>query len=209
MYKVSQKLKLLEYKLNHLSWKNGDVHERVTNLRDKIKVAQEEVDKNPFCENKKKASCILLQEYCEAVKDEENRLLQKAKIEWLKEGDRNTNFFHKIIKGRQHKSRIMAVCGEDGVRYENEHVAKQFLDHFQRFLGINDKVEEFKNNHVTFTNKLSTEEAFDLIKPISVEEIKAAMFDIDDSKAPGPDGYTSKFFKAAWGIVGEEVCLAV
>lgn len=30
-----------------------------------------------------------------------------------------------------------------------------------------------------------------------------------DDKSPVPDGYTAKFFKSAWSIVGKEVCLAV
>ncbi|GJY24271.1 RNA-directed DNA polymerase, eukaryota, reverse transcriptase zinc-binding domain protein [Tanacetum coccineum] len=40
-------------------------------------------------------------------------------------------------------------------------------------------------------------------------EIKNAMFDIEDSKAPGPDGYTARFYKSAWSIIGKEVCQTV
>ncbi|GKD75361.1 reverse transcriptase domain-containing protein, partial [Tanacetum coccineum] len=40
-------------------------------------------------------------------------------------------------------------------------------------------------------------------------EIKEAIFDIDSNKASGPDGFTSGFFKKAWSIVGQEVCLAI
>ena len=40
---------------------------------------------------------------------------------------------------------------------------------------------------------------------ITHEEIKKAMFSIDDSKAPGPDGFFSRFFKAAWSIIGSDV----
>ena len=32
---------------------------------------------------------------------------------------------------------------------------------------------------------------------------------MDDNKAPGPDGYTSAFFKKSWSIVGEDFCSAV
>ncbi|GJT38259.1 RNA-directed DNA polymerase, eukaryota, reverse transcriptase zinc-binding domain protein [Tanacetum coccineum] len=42
-----------------------------------------------------------------------------------------------------------------------------------------------------------------------VEEVKADLFDICDNKAPGPDGYTTKFYKKAWLIVGRDVCNAV
>ena len=41
------------------------------------------------------------------------------------------------------------------------------------------------------------------------EEIKNALFSIDDTKAPGLDGFSSLFFKRAWSIVGSEVSAAV
>ena len=44
-----------------------------------------------------------------------------------------------------------------------------------------------------------------LISRITHEEIKSVVFFIDDSKAPGPDGFSSLFFKRAWNIVGSEV----
>lgn len=99
MYKVIQKMKMLKHKLSHLSWKNGNVYDRLNMLREKVKTAQAEVDKNPFCEEMKKQSCMILQEYSEAVRDEESLLIQKAEVEWLKEGDINTKIFHKIIRG--------------------------------------------------------------------------------------------------------------
>ena len=44
---------------------------------------------------------------------------------------------------------------------------------------------------------------------ITHEEIKKAMFSINDSKAPGPDGFSSRFSKAAWSIIGSDVSEAV
>lgn len=49
----------------------------------------------------------------------------------------------------------------------------------------------------------------ELIKPVTLEEIKLALFSISELKAPGPDGYGSGFFKDAWGIVHREIILAV
>ncbi|KAF9660842.1 hypothetical protein SADUNF_Sadunf19G0005700 [Salix dunnii] len=45
--------------------------------------------------------------------------------------------------------------------------------------------------------------------PITKEEIQAALFSIFDSKAPGPDGFSARFFKAGWSIVGEDFVAAV
>lgn len=41
------------------------------------------------------------------------------------------------------------------------------------------------------------------------QDIRAALFDIGNEKSPGPDGYTSYFFKNAWNIIGEDFCQAI
>ncbi|KAL0455517.1 UNVERIFIED_CONTAM: hypothetical protein Slati_0890900 [Sesamum latifolium] len=52
-------------------------------------------------------------------------------------------------------------------------------------------------------------EAVMLSAPVTGTEIKNALFDIAEDSAPGPDGYTSAFFKAAWPIIGQEVIEAI
>jgi hypothetical protein len=44
-----------------------------------------------------------------------------------------------------------------------------------------------------------------LLKPYTAEEIKEAMFDIGDYKAPGTDGLHAVFYKKFWSVVGDEV----
>lgn len=70
-------------------------------------------------------------------------------------------------------------------------------------------MQSIKDPESLFTNKITIEEASKMCEVISDEEIKNVLFDIGDNKAPGPDGYTSKFYKKAWSVVGKEVCNAV
>ncbi|KAL0455558.1 UNVERIFIED_CONTAM: hypothetical protein Slati_0895000 [Sesamum latifolium] len=53
------------------------------------------------------------------------------------------------------------------------------------------------------------EDSAALIKPVTAAEVKMAFFDVEEDKSPGPDGYSSGFFKAAWPIIGEEVTQAI
>ncbi|KAL0295420.1 UNVERIFIED_CONTAM: putative ribonuclease H protein [Sesamum radiatum] len=57
--------------------------------------------------------------------------------------------------------------------------------------------------------KLEQEESQALVQSVTREEIKDAFFDIAEDKAPGPDGYSSGFYKAAWPVIGEEMIKAI
>lgn len=48
-----------------------------------------------------------------------------------------------------------------------------------------------------------------LISEVSMEEIKVALFDIDNDKAPESDGFGSLFFKSSWSIVSNDFFDAV
>ncbi|KAL0439659.1 UNVERIFIED_CONTAM: hypothetical protein Slati_2448900 [Sesamum latifolium] len=48
-----------------------------------------------------------------------------------------------------------------------------------------------------------------LLKTVIASEVKQTFFDVEEDKAPGPDGYSAGFYKAAWPIIGEEVTRAI
>ncbi|GKB25234.1 hypothetical protein Tco_0864635 [Tanacetum coccineum] len=151
----------------------------------------------------------MLKMYTKAMKDEEHILFQKAKVKWLSVGDINNAYFHKTIKSRQQRNIIDVVCDDNVNRFEGADVADQFVRQFQKFLGENKPMEQIRDMETLFQHKLSNEEAEYMIREVNDEEIKNAMFQIDDNKASGPDGYSTSFFKKTWSIIGKDVCLAV
>ncbi|KAK4382504.1 hypothetical protein Sango_2864700 [Sesamum angolense] len=80
----------------------------------------------------------------------------------------------------------------------NVYMAEKFLSAAQT---LNQKYQH--------DNVLIQSEAELLISPIQRQEIKDALFDIDEDSASGPDGFSSRFFKSAWAVIKDYFCSAV
>ncbi|CAH1421913.1 unnamed protein product [Lactuca virosa] len=151
-----------------------------------------------------------MKEFYDTCFDEEGFLKQRSKFKWLGEGDKNTSFFHNILKCNINRQRVDAVLDDEGRWIRGIGLIDKFVGHFREFLGMdNNSMQVIPNMDTLFEKKLDNNLATDMIRVITDKEIREAMFDIDDLKAPGTDGYSSKFYKAAWSIVGNDVCRAV
>ncbi|GJT92141.1 RNA-directed DNA polymerase, eukaryota, reverse transcriptase zinc-binding domain protein [Tanacetum coccineum] len=178
-------------------------------FRKKCSKAKRELNKSLYLTELRERELLCSNSYKSALLDEERLLRQKSKIEWLKEGDLNNAYFHNSLKGRLNKCIIEIISDEDGESFTGVDVADKFVEHFQKIFGVEGETYPVDDPTQLFSKKISQEDALEMVKPISNEEIKSAIFDIEDNKAPGPDGFTSKFFKASWGIVGGDVCRAI
>ncbi|KAI3494516.1 hypothetical protein L1887_40737 [Cichorium endivia] len=85
------------------------------------------------------------------------------------------------------KRRIEAIMDGNGCWHHASNIPKIFVDHFSDFLGSNPTVCPILDPD-SLDKKISDACATNMIKPVSHEEIKAALFDINDNRAPGPDG---------------------
>ncbi|GJR22246.1 hypothetical protein Tco_0970773 [Tanacetum coccineum] len=178
MFVLDKRLKNMKRHLRDLNKKNGNVHEKVKMLRTELKKVQVDA-------------------YREAALDEERVLKQTTKVNWLKDGDHNSAYFHNTLKGGKNRSKIVCVQDDIGNEFHDEEVTERFLDHFQSFLRTFEHTFPIDTLEDLFKNKVDPEIALHMIREVSKDEGKVALFDIEDDKAPGPDGFTSKFFKAS------------
>ncbi|GJS75277.1 hypothetical protein Tco_0725158 [Tanacetum coccineum] len=180
MYQVVSKLKLLKKPIRKLLHDHGNLHERVNKLRFELDEVQKALDLNPADGNLREEEAIYVQAFNDAKLDEEQFLKQKAKIEWLE------------VEG------LNLQCANDFKCFSP-------LIH-EMFLGTSMDVINIEG---LFQKKVSDASFIDMVRPVFDVEIRGVMFDIGDDRAPGPDGYTSAFFKKSWDIVGVDVCNAV
>eukprot|EP00253_Pinus_taeda_P009181 PITA_09181 len=84
----------------------------------------------------------------------------------------------------------------------------------QHFRGITEEnnlkreqcIKEITKN---IPKMVSREDNFKLNKPVIEDEVNDVIKDMENSKAPGPDGFNVDFFKACWNIVKQDILNAV
>ncbi|KAK1434264.1 hypothetical protein QVD17_11184 [Tagetes erecta] len=145
MYSVMSKLKALKKPLRQLGKLYGNLHDRVVLLSSELAKIQSEVERDPLNSELRDEEIAYLKAYKLAVEDEESMLKQQAKVDWLAGGDQNSSYFHKVVKGRQIKSRIWAVQDMNGNIYEGVEVGNVFVKHFQDFMGKEVNVNDVRD----------------------------------------------------------------
>nr|GEV42320.1 hypothetical protein [Tanacetum cinerariifolium] len=205
---IHENAKKLRSELDKLLYATGHIHENVKKLRSELDKVQWALDLDPSNNTRRAEEAANVQAFNEAILLEELFLRQKAKIDWLREGDSNSAYFHKVVKSRVSRSRIDVVSNSDGVLFENDHVQEAFVAHYEAFLGHPGTVFVLNVTDL-FVTSLDVNNANDMIRMVSVTKIKNVMFSMGNEKSPGLDGFMAAFFKEAWDIVGKDVILVV
>ncbi|XP_059658547.1 uncharacterized protein LOC132304855 [Cornus florida] len=123
---------------------------------------------------------------------------QKSKVQWLKEGDKNSKFFHAKTQQRRKRNPISGLENSKGVWCEDDHqVCHIILTYFQD-LYKPEQDYDF-NNFLQATTSLILE-VDNLMRLGTEEELKDALFAMDSLKAPGPDGFSPLFFQRPHGM---------
>ncbi|KAL2235577.1 UNVERIFIED_CONTAM: hypothetical protein Sindi_1289900 [Sesamum indicum] len=126
----------------------------------------------------------------------------------MKGGDQCSRVFFRKIAQRRSARRIFQINDDQGSTHTDpEEVINEFVTYYQNLLGgdIRRTGVDIRTLRPWARHILSNEESTTLMLPFTPVDVKQAVFDIDEDKAPGPDGYSSGFFKPAWPIVGQEL----
>lgn len=130
---------------------------------------------------------------------EEMMWLQRSRISWLKDGDRNTKYFHRKAIWRAKKNRIKKLKREDGSWCsEQASMQEMALDYFSS-LFLEDVNVDPRDVVNLFDPVITDDMNLSLCKPYTPEEISNALFQIGPLKAPGPDGLPARFFPKELG----------
>ncbi|XP_027086667.1 uncharacterized protein [Coffea arabica] len=120
----------------------------------------------------------------EAYRNEEMYWSQKARVQWLKTGDKNTSFFHATVEGGRKRNRMLEIQRENGTWTNGEkELGAEVADYYKHLFSASEtrEMEEVLDGipH-TISNSMNE----NLTKPVGEEEIRSALFSMYPDKAP-------------------------
>lgn len=206
---LHQKLKNLKKPLKKLNQEHFSyISMRVECARKELEKTQTELMQLPHNMELQKKERNELNIYADLLSAEETYYKEKARVKWLKDGDKNSKFFQRKVKSHQVKNCILRVQKDNGEWIEGDEEVKTEIVEFYKNLFA--ETGWAANSLGDIELSIITERQQEaLAKEVTNEEIKRAVFDMKSDRAPGPDGYPVEFFKNNWEVVGQDVIKGV
>ncbi|XP_012847996.1 PREDICTED: uncharacterized protein LOC105967956 [Erythranthe guttata] len=194
-------------KLSLLSWSRSDA----TNPKKQIAKIHKRLAQITMSEvSEAEASEAIL------LKNELEKLYGYWDIYWrqrsrVREGDRNTGFFHAKTSNRRKSNWVHKIKDDRGIwreKKENiEHVISGYFSSIFQTSHLDERVMERVLEHIE--PRVSCQARKFLSLPFTADEVTRAISQMSPSKSPGPDGFLVLFYTKYWKILGDSVLKCV
>jgi hypothetical protein len=111
-----------------------------------------------------------------------------------------------VANGRHRKTKIIQLEQDEGIIVGDANLKVFITDYYKSLFGPHIQnsfsLDETLRHDIP---QVSEEENEVLVAPFSEEEVKAAVFDMEHNKAPGPDGFSAEFYQFFWDVVKHDL----
>lgn len=115
------------------------------------------------------------------LKRQESYWIQQSREKWLKEGDRNTKYFHAKVTSRLRRSRLEQIMVNGELSRRPDVIHEAVFGYYKSLFR-----EDWSNRPICSSiglNKLGEDDASWLVRPVEEEEIVSAVWSCDNSTA--------------------------
>ncbi|XP_057821288.2 uncharacterized protein LOC131033978 [Cryptomeria japonica] len=205
MYSIIKKLQYIKYRLKR--WNKscfGNIFSAKRDAQEKVDSITRKIMDQGLSEDLYKEESTVVKELEEWELHKEIYWKQKAWVEWIQEGDRDTQFFYYTVQDRRQGNPITSLIPYEGVSLSSyNELPQEAMSFFANLFN-----EDFDSNREgerlvldSIPSIVSEEMNKDLLKPIYLSNIEKVVFGMKKGKAPDPNGFLVKFYKEFWEIV--------
>jgi hypothetical protein len=130
----------------------------------------------------------------------------RSRIAWLKDGDANTKLFYSWSRYRKRKNFIAKIHDGEQLVTSHSDKAEVLRSFYSDLIGTGQQRSRTVNLD---TLGLQHIDLRGLEQPFSEEEVWNTIKQLPPDKAPGPDGFTGRFYKACWSIIKKDIMAAI
>jgi hypothetical protein len=203
-YILNQKLKSLKVDLRR--WNKeifGDVNLRKNDLQAQIQDLDLVEETRPLSAEEGVTKENLKAEFEKLLLLEEIQWRQTSRATWLREGDKNTKFFHRVANSNRRFNSIDHLVVNGVVTTDQSEIGTGLVN-FYKGLFSDDEVRRPLLDGVVFST-IDESDRDMLDRAFTEDEVWGVVRNMGGDKAPGPDGFSLAFFQSCWDIIKQDV----
>lgn len=171
---------------------NGDIHKKIKDKEDLLNALDLGIAVSP-------SQSQVIEDLQALYQEKTAMLMQKSRLRWDLEGDRNSKYFHQVVKFRNDRNSIKVLKVGDVSFSDPDDIKQIFLDHFRNFFSSSGDEIIFDLKNI-LVNRLPPFQASWLVRKFSRDEIWMALQDCPNhfqdfyQNSYIPRGSNSSFF---------------
>lgn len=132
----------------------------------------------------------------------EQKWRHRSTCRWLREGDKNSRFFHNLASARLRRNMITNLQLADGsVTQEEGQIREAFLEQMKGLLGKDQVTMQFQPESLYSVDL----DLSPLVQNFTEREVHSAIKQLGTHRASGPDGVPNEFLKWYWPEIKKDI----
>ena len=149
---------------------------------------------------------VLNDRLAQLLREEELKWYQRAKVKDLLECDADTKYYHQLANGRHRKTRIFQLEDGNNIISGDAQLKMHITNYYKNLFGPSENspimLDELQTEDIPQVSALENEYLTD---DFSEDEVRAAIFQMEHNKAPGPDGFPPEFYHVFWTLIKDDL----
>jgi len=134
---------------------------------------------------------------------EEVNWRQKFRALWLKEGDNNNKFFHRVANSHRRYNHVGVLRINGALSSDPMEIKDHIVNNYDSLYSEQSSWRPMVDG-ISFSS-IDADECLWLEQDFEEQEVWEVVREMNGDKTPGPDGFSMAFFHKCWGVLKKDI----